>query len=162
MKTQHVSASAIINAPAKRIYAILADYRNGHPRILPKQYFSSLEVKQGGVGAGTVLRFQMRVSGTTRTFLADVTEPDPGHVLVESNRLENDPTSTSVTTFTVDPIDGGQQARVTISTALTVSNWLEGLFTTMFLRRVYAQELKQIAALAAEQPTDSSAESVNA
>lgn len=162
MKTQQVTASAIIDAPAKRIYTILADYRDGHPRILPQQYFSALEVKQGGVGAGTTLRFQMRASGTTRTFLADVSEPEPGRVLVESNWLENDPTSISVTTFTVDPIDGEQRARVTISTTLSVSNWLEGLFTTMFLRRVYAQELKQIAVLAADQSANSSTESVSA
>ena len=161
MKTQQVSASAIINAPARQVYTILADYHDGHPRILPQQYFSALEVKQGGVGAGTALRFQMRASGTTRTFLADVTEPEPGRVLVESNRLENDPASTSVTTFTVDPINRDQQARVTISTALTASNWLEGLFTTMFLRRVYAQELKQIASLAEEQPAASNAKSAH-
>ncbi len=140
----------MINAPARQVYAILADYHEGHPRILPKQYFSSLEVKRGGVGAGTVIRFQMHAPGTTRTFLADVTEPEPGRVLMESNRVETEPASQSVTTFRVDPINDGQQAQVTISTALSVSNWLQGLFTTMFLRRVYAQELKQIAALAEE------------
>jgi hypothetical protein len=150
VKTQHVSASAIINAPARQVYMILADYHDGHPRILPKQYFSLLEVERGGVGAGTVIRFQMRAPGMTRTFLADITEPEPGRVLVESNRVETDPASRSVTTFTVDPIHGGQQAQVTISTALSVANWLEGFFTEMFLRRVYAQELKQIAALAEE------------
>jgi len=148
MKTQQVSASAVINAPARQVYTILADYHAGHPRILPRQYFSSLEVEQGGVGAGTVLRFQMRAGGTTRTFHAEVTEPEPGRVLVETNRVENDPASQSVTTFTVDPIKGEAQTEVTISTTLSVANWLEGLFTKMFLRRVYAQELKQIATLA--------------
>ena len=162
MKTQQVSASAIINAPASQVYSILADYRDGHPRILPRQYFSSLEVERGGVGAGTVIRFQMRAPGMTRTFLADITEPEPGRVLVESNRVEADPTAQSVTTFTVDPIHGGQHAQVTISTALSVSNWLEGLFTTMFLRRVYAQELKQIASLAEERRGDANAESARA
>jgi hypothetical protein len=157
MKTQQVSAMAVINAPASQIYAILADYRDGHPRILPKQYFSALEVERGGVGAGTVIRSQMRAPGMTRTFLADITEPEPGRVLVESNRVEADPASQSVTTFTVDPINGGQQAQVTISTALPVANWLEGFFTTMFLRRVYAQELKQIAALAERHPMASRA-----
>lgn len=160
MKTQQVSAAAIINAPAKQIYAILADYRDGHPRILPQQYFSSLEVERGGVGAGTVIRFQMRAPGMTRTFHADISEPEPGRVLVESNRVEGDPAPQSVTTFTVDPLDGGHQARVTIDTELSVSNWLEGFFTTMFLRRVYAQELKQIAALA-EKQADSYAESAH-
>jgi uncharacterized protein YndB with AHSA1/START domain len=162
MKTQQVSASAIINAPASQVYSLLADYRDGHPRILPKQYFSSLEVERGGVGAGTVIRFQMRAPGTTRTFLADITEPEPGRVLVESNRVETDSAVQSVTTFTVDPINGEQQARVTISTTLSASNWLEGLFTSMFLRRVYAQELKQIAALAEERTAAVSVKSARA
>src|SRR5512136_1839193 len=162
MKTRQVSAAAVINAPARQVYAILADYHDGHPRILPKQYFSSLEVERGGVGAGTVIRFQMRAPSMTRTFLADITEPEPGRVLVESNRTETDPAAQSVTTFTVDPINGGQQAQVTISTALSVSNWLEGLFTTMFLRRVYAQELKQIAALAEDRAADMSVKSARA
>ena len=162
MRTQQVSTSAVINAPAKQVYAILADYHDGHPRILPRQYFPFLEVERGGVGAGTVLRFQMRAPGMTRTFHADVTEPEPGRVLMESNRLDTDPSSKSMTTFTVDPINDEQQAQVTISTALSVSNWLEGLFTTMFLRRVYAQELKQIATLAEERLVASSAKSVRA
>jgi len=162
MKTQQVSASSIINAPARQVYTLLADYQDGHPHILPKQYFSSLEVERGGVGAGTVIRFQMRAPGMTRTFLADITEPEPGRVLVESNRVETDPAVQSVTTFIVDPINGGQQTQVTISTALSVANWLEGLFTTMFLRRVYAQELKQIAAFAEERQAAVSVKSAGA
>jgi hypothetical protein len=162
MKTQHVGASTVIDAPAQWIYKILADYRDGHPRILPARYFSSLEVERGGIGAGTVIRFEMRVPGMTRTFHADVTEPEPGRVLVESNWVETDPSSKSETTFTVEPINGEQQAQVTISTTLSVANWLEGLLTTRFLRRVYDQELKQIAALAAQRPPDSNAESVRA
>jgi len=161
MRTQQVSTSAVINAPAKQVYAILADYHDGHPRILPRQYFPFLEVERGGVGAGTVLRFQMRAPGMTRTFHADVAEPEPGRVLAESNWPETDPASKSVTTFTVDPVEGEQQTQVTISTALSVSSWLEGLFTAMFLRRVYAQELRQIAALAEERLVASGANAGN-
>ena len=36
--------------------ALAQDYRTGHPRILPKPYFSGLEVLSGGYGAGTVFR----------------------------------------------------------------------------------------------------------
>lgn len=140
---------------------MLADYHDGHPRILPRQYFPFLEVERGGVGAGTVLRFEMRAPGMTRTFHADVTEPEPGRVLVESNWSKTAPTSKSVTTFTVDPVEGERQTQVTISTALSVSSWLESLFTAMFLRRVYAQELKQIAALAEERLVASSANAGN-
>ncbi len=48
MKTQQVSTAAVIKAPAEQVYAILVGYRDGHPRILPKQYFSSLEIERGG------------------------------------------------------------------------------------------------------------------
>ncbi len=47
-----VVASADMDAPPDRVYAIIADYHNGHPHILPKQ-FRNLTVEKGGVGAGT-------------------------------------------------------------------------------------------------------------
>jgi hypothetical protein len=45
-----VSVSAIIHAPAARVYDILADYRQHHPRIVPPEYFRKIEVVEGGVG----------------------------------------------------------------------------------------------------------------
>ena len=142
MKTR-VAASATIKVSAQQVYTILADYTNGHPHILPSQYFSHLQVEQGGVGAGTVISFQMRVLGKTQTFRAAITEPEPGRVLVETNLP-----SGAVTTFTVDPRMEDQQAQVTITTEMAVSNWLEGVFTKMMLRRIYAQELGLLAAYA--------------
>lgn len=103
----------------------------------------------------------MRAGGRTRSFRAEVTEPEPGRVLAETNRLEADPATQSVTTFTVDPLKGEAQTQVTISTTLPVANRLEGLFTIMLLRRVYAQELRQIAALAEERLAASSAKSLS-
>ena len=141
-----IAASAIIRVPAQQVYTILADYHNGHSHILPSQYFSDLHVEQGGIGAGTVIGFQMRVLGKTQTFRAAITEPEPGHVLVETN-LPSGP----VTTIAVDPNMGGQHAQVTITTELTVSNWLEGVFTKMLLHRIYVQELELLAAYAQEQ-----------
>ncbi len=45
---QHtISASALVPAPAREVYAIIADYRDGHPKILPRPPFVSLEVEQG-------------------------------------------------------------------------------------------------------------------
>jgi hypothetical protein len=107
MPRHRVSASAVVRAPAGRVYAILADYRHGHPRIVPRPPFGPLEVEQGGTGAGTVVRFQMRLLGRTRTFRAAVTEPEPGRVLVETDLGRG-----AVTTFTVDPCGEGQGARV--------------------------------------------------
>jgi hypothetical protein len=94
--TYVVSATARLKAPPRRVYDTIADYHTGHPRILPKQ-FRNLTVEQGGVGAGTVIRFQVRVFGRTDTFRAEVTEPEPGRILVEKNILGSD----SVTTFIV-------------------------------------------------------------
>lgn len=47
--------------------------------------------------------------------------------------------------------NGEGQTHLTIATEMTVANWLEGLVTMLFLRRVYAQEMKQIAALTEKQ-----------
>jgi len=146
MKTR-IAAAAIIEAPARQVYAILEDYVSGHPNILPPRYFADLQVEQGGVGAGTVIGFQMHVLGKTQRSRAAITEPEPGHVLVETNLP-----SGAVTTFTVDPRMGGQQAQVTIATELAVSSWLEGVFTRMLLHRIYVQELKLLAAYAKEHP----------
>src|ERR1044072_1519141 len=105
-KSFTVKASAQVEAPAEVVYNIIADYRNGHPHILPKQYFEWLEVEQGGRGEGTVIRFQMRVLGQTRVLRAVVTEPEPGRVLVETDTGGAGP----VTTFTVEPEESGSRA----------------------------------------------------
>ena len=90
-----IAVSAIIPARRERVYSLLANYNEGHPRILPKQ-FSNLVVEQGGIGAGTVIRFEMSLLGRKQTFQAAITEPEPGRVLVETY-LENG----AVTTFTI-------------------------------------------------------------
>src|SRR5512139_3319670 len=100
MTQQRIAVSSLIQAPAQQIYAIIADYRNGHPRILPKPYFVSLEVEEGGVGAGTVIRFQMRLMGRLQSFHSRIREPVPGKVLAET-----DLDSGAVTTFKVEPRD---------------------------------------------------------
>jgi hypothetical protein len=147
-KTFSVQASAPVGAPAEVVYNIIADYRKGHPHILPRKYFEWLEVEQGGRGDGTVIRFQMRVFGQTRVLRAVVTEPDPGRVIVETDTGGIGP----VTTFTVEPNDAGSD--VTISTELTSAGGLLGIAERFvlrrILRRVYAAELKQLESVAVE------------
>lgn len=58
MPLLHVAAERIIPAPTDAAYALLADYRNGHPRILPPA-FTDLTVLRGGTGAGTEIRFAL-------------------------------------------------------------------------------------------------------
>jgi hypothetical protein len=143
-----VSKTAEIDAPADRLYGIIADYRNGHPRILPAA-FTGLTVEAGGVGAGTRIRVDMRVFGRVMTFPAEISEPDPGRVLVERN-LGQRP---SVTTFTVDRIDA-TRSRVTISTELPVRTGIlariERLMTRRLLEPIYAAELTKLGVVATE------------
>jgi hypothetical protein len=146
-----VSASAIIRAPAARVYDILADYREHHPRIVPPEYFRKVEVLEGGFGAGTRTRIEMRVLGITKHATHIIREPEPGRVLEEV-----DADGFSVTTFVVDPADDGASASVSIRTTFVVRpgplGALERLLTASMLRRIYAKELARINSYAAALP----------
>jgi len=150
MAKHSVSASALISAPAQRVYGLIADYHNGHQRILPKPYFVSLEVEEGGYGAGTVINFQMQLMSRIQSFHSAITEPKPGHILVET-----DMNTGTVTTFTVDPRLDGQEAFVTITTTMIVTKGIfgqiQGWLTTQLLRPIYEKELDQLATVAKEQ-----------
>lgn len=136
------SESAIINASTQLVYDLLADYVKGHPRLLPKQYFSDLRVEQGGVGAGTIISFKLHVGGQTRIYRGSVTTPEPGRLIVESYAQ-----AATVTTFTFTP-QGEQQCKLEIATAFETSSGVRDLFerllTPLALKRVYREELKLI------------------
>ena len=144
-----VSAERPVGAPPERVYTILADYHQHHPYILPPA-FSDFQVEQGGVGAGTVIRFRMKMGGRSRTGRMRVDEPQPGRVLTESD-LE----SSLLTTFTVSP--DGDTSRVRIGTvwegAGGVGGFFERLFAPRVLRRLYAQELANLDRYARRQAT---------
>lgn len=147
MAKHRLSASKLIFSPAQRVYELIADYRNGHPRILPKPYFVSLAVEQGGYGAGTVINFQMKLMGRIQSFHSTISEPEPRHILVETEMNTG-----AVTTFTVDPRSNGQEAFVTMTTTTDVPNGvigkIQGWLTTQLLRPIYLKELDQLAAVA--------------
>jgi hypothetical protein len=144
-----VEASAHIDAPPARVSGIIADYRVGHPSILPKP-FKNFVVEKGGTGAGTIIRFEVHAFGTVTRFRAIVTEPEPGRVLVETNI---EPTE-SPTTFTVTPgANGGTD--VTFLTEATTSRGglagvLERLMSARFLKKLYAEELQLLSKRATE------------
>jgi hypothetical protein len=148
MASHRISASKLIHAQPQHLYTIIADYVHGHPQILPKPPFVSLTVEQGGKGAGTVIHVQMRVLGQLSAFSAVVTEPEPGRVLVETND------NGYITTFTVEPREGGQHAYVTIATDTTVRDGIFGAaygwLLTRLLHPVYVKELGQLADVAAK------------
>lgn len=154
MQPYAASMKAVVKAPASQVYAIIADYHNGHPRMLPKQ-FTSVTVEQGGSGDGTRIRFTMNALGRTHHFQGVITEPEPGRVLVESNTSATMPPS--VTTFTVEPLAGGAHCQVTIQTQTQSRDGLAGVIerflSRRFLQGVYAQELALLAAYAEGQAT---------
>ena len=147
--TYTISATARLQAPPRRVYDTIADYHTGHPRIVPKQ-FSNLKVEKGGVGAGTIITFDVTVLGRTTAFRAEVTEPEPGRVLVERNVAGSD----SVTTFIVEPGARADEAVVTINTEMTdrggLGGAIEKFVTRRVLRPMYAEELRRLEAAAAD------------
>jgi hypothetical protein len=139
-----ISASAIIPARPERVYALLADYKNGHPRILPKQ-FTGLTVEEGGIGAGTIIRVEMSVLGKKQSMRMKISEPEPGRVLVESSLDPNGP----VTTFTVNQGTAPADSHVTITTEIPDHGGLPGkiemLLSKLFLGSIYEKELENLA-----------------
>ena len=144
MTHYHAEASDIINAPPEDVYAIIADYHEGHPAILPARYFTDLNVTEGGQGEGTAVTVHMNVFGAKALFDMVVSEPEPGRVLVEEDKSAG-----VVTTFTLEPIDGGKQTRLTISTDARASSGLRGLIEKLvnpvISRKIYREELQQLA-----------------
>jgi hypothetical protein len=150
MSLIQVAVTDTIDAPPARVYAIIADYRNHHPHILPKPYFTKLDITKGGQGAGTEFVADMNIYGSKRTFRITVSEPEPGHVIVET-----DPKLGIHTTFTVESLEGGAKSKVTIATELKTSaglgGWLESLTTPMIMRKIYREELQQLNAYVKQQ-----------
>jgi len=161
MKKYSVESTSIIKAPASLVYAIIADYRDGHPHILPKPYFVSLTVVEGGHGEGTIANCEMLVMGQKVSFRAIVTEPEPGRVLMETNLDQ----SGNVTSFILTPVEQGQNTEVKIKTeGKTQKSGLLGsiekALTKTYLRRIYSRELQLLDALAQKRQGDARAGSV--
>jgi hypothetical protein len=143
MAKVRVSAERVLQAPADAVYRAIADYRQHHPRILPPA-ITDLRVERGGVGAGTAITFKVTLAGRTSQARAEVTEPRPGRVLVESG-------DGVTTTFTVEPVDGG--TRVHFDTEMerpAARAWLERLLVPRLLRPQYEIELSNLERVARE------------
>lgn len=146
MAKVEASAERTIDAPAERVYGYLRDMHQHH-HFLPPQ-FSDFQVEEGGVGAGSVTRFTMTAGGRTRKYRMQVTEPEPGRTLVES-----DTDSSLVTTFNVEP--QGEKSRVRILTSWDGAGGIGGFFERTFapraVQRIYLDELDRLNAYARDQ-----------
>lgn len=131
------SAERRVCAPADRVYGYIRDFNDHHPYFLPPE-FSNLVVEEGGIGAGTVHRFTLKLAGKARTTRVRVDEPVPGRVLTET-----EPTTGTVTTFTVEP-NGERECRVRICTqyeARGMRGLVERFAAPKMLEQLYEAEL---------------------
>jgi hypothetical protein len=136
MSKVRISAERLIDAPADVVYTCIADYQHHHrpsPGFLPSA-FHDQQIIRGGFGDGTLIRFSMTLAGRARTLTTEITEPEPGRVLVESDAQVR-------TVFTVEPV--GRQCRVRFDTVMQARG-LEGIMLRLFARRLleplYADE----------------------
>jgi hypothetical protein len=144
MSRIHAEATAIIDAPASEIYATLADYRDGHPHILPEKHFSAIQIEEGGIGEGTIFRVRVRALGVEQGYRMVVNEAEPGRMLTET-----DLDTGLITSFTVTPVQGEKKTQVRIATDWNASPGLRGVMervvTPSMMRRIYSLELAQLA-----------------
>jgi uncharacterized protein YndB with AHSA1/START domain len=153
MRKVQVSAERTIKAPAATVFGYLADFTQHHPHFLPPA-FSEFKVESGGIGPGTVAQFKLTAGGRTREYRMQVTEPEQGRVLVET-----DTNSSLVTTFTVDPEAAGCAVRISTSWdgAGGVGGIFERLFAPRVMRGIYLDELGRLEAYAGAQAASSAA-----
>ncbi len=140
MGTVHASAERAIAAPPEKVYHLLADYREGRPRILPDS-FTDYSVEAGGTGAGTVVTYTLHAAKRERPYRMEVTEPQPGRVLEES-----DAGSSLTTTWTVEPTGSGSTVRIDTrwQGAGGVGGFFERTFAPKGLGRIYEQILDRL------------------
>lgn len=133
----------VIDAPPAEVYAALIDYQNKRPSILTPN-FLGYAVEKGGVGEGTVISYRLQAGGRERPYRMQVAE-----TVKEQTLTEKDLTSSLSTTWTLVPMQGGQETKVQIKTSWEGAGGVGGFFERTFapggLRRIYDQMLSNLA-----------------
>jgi hypothetical protein len=131
-----VTAEREVAGPADHVRAALADYVGVRPKIVPGQ-FSDYEVRAGGQGAGTLVRWRFAATQKrVRDQLVEVTEAGDGGL------VETDTNSSMVTRWQV--ADAGEgRSRVSVVTTWDGAGGIGGFFERTFapkgLRKVYLE-----------------------
>lgn len=154
MSNIHVKREQVVNAKPEDVYAVLADYKGKHKQILTPN-FQDYNVEKGGRGSGTVVSYRLLAGGRERFYRMRVDEPVKGKVITE-----RDSDSSLVTTWTLSPLKGGQQTKVSLASEWTggtgVGGFFERVFAPIGLRRIYTNMLSLLKMLV--QPPDKSTE----
>jgi len=101
MRVVRASKSAVISAPTRAVYSLIADYRQGHPRMLPPRYFPRLKVERGGVGAGTNDRTELKKTQMPPVFLQVMVKPN-----ARTSSFAQEADGTWVARLKSPPVDG--------------------------------------------------------
>jgi len=140
-------AERTIAAPAGRLFTLVSDFREHHPRILPPA-FQDFTVESGGVGLGTVTSSRFTLGGTTETIRTRVSR-------VEPDRLIEEVVETRPMTTTFRFLPGGDLTTVRIETTWEPRGGFRGLleraFAPRMLAKIYADELHRLEDYAATQ-----------
>ncbi|MGH8981922.1 MAG: SRPBCC family protein [Acidimicrobiales bacterium] len=140
MSTVTAAVTRNVAAPADVVYRCIADYRVHHPKFLPPA-FSGFEVEEGGVGEGTIVRFDVTAGGRKRAYRMQIAEPEPGRVV-----RETDSESSLVSTYTVTPLGDGAQVRLetTWNGAGGIGGFFERKFAPAAMRKIYEDTLARL------------------
>ena len=139
---KHVVASTkrIVDAPAEVVYRYLADMHL-QAQFLPPPFYD-FKVLEGGKGAGSVISFKIKSAGGVQELRMELSEPEPGRTLVETNIGGRG----LVRTFTVTA--RGKQALVNISSTFEGetggAGFVEGIIAPRRLHRIYIEELTRL------------------
>ena len=135
-----IIAERRLAAPPELLYLCLANYRDHHrPDGFLPPAFSDFEVTRGRRRApGPKRAGPSTTGGRPRTIRATITEPEPGHTLLETAEGVE-------TTFTVDPAPDGAVVRFeTVIDDPGLQGVLTRLFAERLLRPVYEDELTRL------------------
>jgi hypothetical protein len=82
-----IEAERTVDAPMELVWRLLRDYRGPRARMLGEP-FAEYELHDGGVGAGTMIGYRLRVGRNERSYVLAVEEPTPGRQLRERDHHE--------------------------------------------------------------------------
>ncbi len=138
----HVQTEQVVNARPEEVYAFLKDYTK-RPQILTANYLN-YQIEQDGNGAGTIVTYRLHAANRERGYRMQVSEPNQGNVLKES-----DASSSLVTTWTLTPAENNSKTRVQLTSdwegGKGVGGFFEKTFAPLGLRRIYTEILAKLA-----------------
>jgi len=143
MKTHLIKAesSAKIHTPSQTLYQFIADYKYGHPSILPEKHFSDFAVEKGGYGKDTVVCFRFTLAGNSRKMRVIVDEPIPGKLITETE-LETG----ILTSFLFEPV-GDDMTILKITSEWKKEGFMgliEKIFVPIMMKKVFEKQFENI------------------